>query len=479
MKNIKITSQNHANVLNLLLKKLLDKENDFSIEDINEILNDQFEFFKRNQVINAVDNFTNDMLVENIYQSYFYVQNLIDDDIKEIYQNIKQANKVFQNEEKKKYYLEKNHLMLDEIIEYKERHFFNSVKLYASDLYLNGKSYNFPFRKNYKYSTYKIYYKPNNNRTILAMSQYMREEEYQKLEKLKLKNSKEYIDTLTFMINISNTLTNIKKIVNENHILNKRINIFEQIITFFKTGNWEMVINLISIQMEGIFFDYTRFVEMNSNKKASKSSSLKNKILVLKDNHYDNNLLPYFKFDFPDIRNTIAYEGIMKFENIEETAKELILICNNLLGMFTASYLPYNNLIFLFNNIEKDKLSTSFISKIIYGLELYDKVINQNKETNVYKLLVNIEDLKDILEKYKLDNGENAYEYAKMVLQELSKDEILEEFYEQLDSDYELSDEMYNVIKNIAKNLQNSTICNQKQKRYCGLILKKIKILGK
>ena len=48
---------------------------------------------------------------------------------------------MIQNEEKKKYYLEKNHSMLDEIIEFKEKQFLNTLKLYCSDLYLYGRTY--------------------------------------------------------------------------------------------------------------------------------------------------------------------------------------------------------------------------------------------------------------------------------------------------------------------------------------------------
>lgn len=226
--------------------------------------------------------------------------------------------------------------------------------------------------------------------------------------------------------------------------------------------------------MEGLFFDYTRFVEMNENKKAKRKSSLKNKIAVLEDNYYGNILLPYFKFDFPTIRNTIAHEGIMEFDNIEKTAKELILICYNLLGMFTASYLPYNNLIFLFNSIEKDNKKISFIEKILYNLDLFDSVINKDEESNVYKLLCNPNQLEDKLTGYKLYNGINAYEYAKKILEKISDENVLEDIYNQLNLEYQFSEGMLNVFKNLSKNLLNYFRVNSKQKNYCQLILKKI-----
>ena len=130
-----------------------------------------------------------------------------------------------------------------------------------------------------------------------------------------------------------------------------------------------------------------------------------------------------------------------------------------------------------------------YMERIMENINLNDISIKRNDHMifefiNSYngKFCANLECshiLKCCIENQAHENEEFAYFITDIFVKELSKDEILEEFYEQLDSDYELSDEMYNVIKNIAKNLQNSTICNQKQKRYCGLILKKIKILGK
>ena len=455
MENINITNEYDIKILNLIFKKLYNNQNDYNIEQINEILNREFPFFKEKRIIKQTQEFKSRLFSQNILEAYFFVEKMFDNDIKEIYENIKQANKMIQNEEKKKYYLEKNHLMLDEIIEFKEKQFLNTLKLYCSDLYLYGKTYNFPFRKQYDYDIYRIYYNPKNDSTILAMLQYLKDDEYIKLKNLKQKNSDEYIKTLTFMIDYFKVLVNIEKIINENYILKKRLNIFKQIILFYQNNNWEMVINLISIQMEGLFFDYTKFIEMNENKKVKRQLSLKNKIEILEDNYYGNILIPYFKFDFPTIRNTIAHEGIMQFDNIEKTAKELLLICYNLLGMFTASYLPYNNLIFLFNNIEKKNKIMSFREKIFYNLDVFDRVINKDEDSNVYKLLCNLNQIKDKLSGYKLSNGMNAYEYAQSVLKEISNEDSLENIYNQLNSEYNFSKGMLNVFKNLSINLLN------------------------
>lgn len=474
MENINITNEYDIKILNLIFKKLYNNQNDYNIEQINEILNREFPFFKEKRIIKQTQEFSSRLFSQNILEAYFFVEKMFDNDIKEIYENIKQANKMIQNEEKKKYYLEKNHSMLDEIIEFKEKQFLNTLKLYCSDLYLYGKTYNFPFRKQYDYDIYRIYYNPKNDSTILAMLQYLKDDEYIKLKNLKQKNSDEYIKTLTFMIDYFKVLVNIEKIINENYILKKRLNIFKQIILFYQNNNWEMVINLISIQMEGLFFDYTKFTEMNENKKVKRQLSLKNKIEILEDNYYGNILIPYFKFDFPTIRNTIAHEGIMQFDNIEKTAKELLLICYNLLGMFTASYLPYNNLIFLFNNIEKKNKIMSFREKIFYNLDVFDRVINKDEDSNVYKLLCNLDQIKDKLSGYKLSNGMNAYEYAQSVLKEISNEDSLEDIYNQLNSEYNFSKGMLNVFKNLSINLLNYFKVNSKQKNYCQLILKRI-----
>lgn len=226
MENIEITNEYDIKILNLIFKKLFDNQIDYSTKQINEILNSEFSFFKRKRIIKQTQESSTQLFSQNILEAYFFVEKMFDNDIKEIYENIKQANNIIQNEEKKKYYLEKNHLMLDEIIEFKEKQFLKTLKLYCSDLYLYGKTYNFPYRKQYDYAIYKIYYNPKNDSTILAMLQYLKNDEYKELESLKLKDKNEYINKLTMIIDTFKVLINIEKIVNENYILNKRLNIF-------------------------------------------------------------------------------------------------------------------------------------------------------------------------------------------------------------------------------------------------------------
>ena len=178
MENIEITNEYDIKILNLIFKKLFDNQIDYSTKQINEILNSEFSFFKRKRIIKQTQESSTQLFSQNILEAYFFVEKMFDNDIKEIYENIKQANNIIQNEEKKKYYLEKNHLMLDEIIEFKEKQFLKTLKLYCSDLYLYGKTYNFPYRKQYDYAIYKIYYNPKNDSTILAMLQYLKNYEY-------------------------------------------------------------------------------------------------------------------------------------------------------------------------------------------------------------------------------------------------------------------------------------------------------------
>ena len=69
---------------------------------------------------------------------------------------------------------------------------------------------------------------------------------------------------------------------------------------------------------------------------------------------------------------------------------------------------------------------------------------------------------------------EEAYEYAKKILEKISDENVLEDIYNQLNSEYQFSEGMLNVFKNLSKNLLNYFRVNSKQKNYCQLILKKI-----
>lgn len=441
--------------------------------EINKLINDEFGYFK--------NNYTEQDILSSITNSYIYNNLTLENDILEINKNIKKTKILKEhkkiNDELKEYYLKLNYSMLEDIIEFKRSEFYKKVIENAKDLLFLKKINNHWFDKTYNYGMLKIYCNPNRDRAILAMFQYIKENQYNELENIKNTNLAEYIEELDSIIYTDSKLERILDIVNNNHILNKRLNIFKQIIEFFKEQNWELVINLLSIQIEGIFFDYTRLKEMNEIKKPN--GSLKVKINTIDNTYYKYILTPYFMYDFDGIRNTIAHDGIMVFKNIEKVAKELIIICENLLNIFGAFFLPYNNLIFLCDLIIKDDKYDNMESKIINTLNVFNSILNKDKETNVYKLLINLKDYEDVFETYTLTNGETAYNYAKKILNVLESEEFWSMLYTDIKDYSECEEENIKFLEDLTKSFANVFKKDSMQKKDIENILKKLNELKK
>ena len=100
MENIEITNEYDIKILNLIFKKLFDNQIDYSTKQINEILNSEFSFFKRKRIIKQTQESSTQLFSQNIFEAYFFVEKMFDNDIKEIYENIKQANNIIQNEKR-------------------------------------------------------------------------------------------------------------------------------------------------------------------------------------------------------------------------------------------------------------------------------------------------------------------------------------------------------------------------------------------
>lgn len=50
MENINITNEYDVKILNLIFKKLYNNQNDYNIEQINEILNREFPFLRKREL---------------------------------------------------------------------------------------------------------------------------------------------------------------------------------------------------------------------------------------------------------------------------------------------------------------------------------------------------------------------------------------------------------------------------------------------
>lgn len=103
-------------------------------------------------------------------------------------------------------------------------------------------------------------------------------------------------------------IENIKILAKKNHILNRRIKIFDRIFKHLKNRDFISVNNMLPLQIEGLFHDYCLLIGIQE--KELNISSLNAKLDKLKDNDKSNDVLlnyEYFSFRFPIIRNKVAH----------------------------------------------------------------------------------------------------------------------------------------------------------------------------
>lgn len=140
-------------------------------------------------------------------------------------------------------------------------------------------------------------------------------------------------------------------IENEYYLRNRK-KILKEMMKSFKNGNKEVFINLVAIQIEGIFEDYC--ISIGALKQENTFT------LVEKVRRAEENIIlygyEYFAFDFPKIRNKIAHAKIIE-DDIVNLANELFLDLNYVLNLFNQKYLDttiIRNFIQKFESINKD-----------------------------------------------------------------------------------------------------------------------------
>lgn len=142
-----------------------------------------------------------------------------------------------------------------------------------------------------------------------------------KMEELKSTDINEYLNKLKKYIKENNICDYILENTKKNHAINYRYNVIEDSINLFKNDKYETFISIIPIQIEGIFHDYCRELEIlptasNRFTMGTKLSEIDKKI------HFP--FYEYYKFDFEVLRNKIAHGFIIQNE-IELLAHELLL----------------------------------------------------------------------------------------------------------------------------------------------------------
>ncbi|ELU1435750.1 TPA: hypothetical protein U2M34_001433 [Providencia rettgeri] len=151
------------------------------------------------------------------------------------------------------------------------------------------------------------------------------------------------------------------------HIIGKRRDVLSVIISHYKNEDYVSVVNMLPMQIEGIFHDIC--TELGINESRLDISSINEKLRILKDSINNFIYFEYYSFKFPIIRNIVAHGKLIE-ANIEQEAIMLMLDLLPVCDMAVSDEIPIFRKIQLLNKV----LCNDYESLIDY-MNLHDVAI--------------------------------------------------------------------------------------------------------
>ncbi|WP_445013611.1 hypothetical protein, partial [Paraclostridium bifermentans] len=210
-----------------------------------------------------------------------------------------------------------------------------------------------------KYKYYNInQYEDINWRVYLTFSTVVAGKIYKACE-LYENDKSEYLKFFYEETNLTKIKESILVKCSENYKLKKRFKLIKKGLEFYEINEYLIFINLLILQVEGLFNDYMDLLGIKSD---GNSISYKLKTLQNAENIYG---YAYYAFEFPVLRNAIAHGEIIE-ENLEEISNNILMDIYILTEKITCKEIPLNYIIwFLKESKNKENINAFFIENII------------------------------------------------------------------------------------------------------------------
>jgi len=179
--------------------------------------------------------------------------------------------------------------------------------------------------------------------------------------------ARKYIDT--GFRSEAGVVEKIREFVSQNHILWSRRDIIETIIGHYTSGDYISFVNMVPLQIEGIFHDIC--VECDIDPATLNGASLNTKLDLLQSPLKYMPYYEYYSFKFPVIRNQVAHGGIVA-DNLEHAAMMLLLDFLPVCSMTVIENIPINKSLHL---IKKFNADPGAYEALIEWLPYYGRVL--------------------------------------------------------------------------------------------------------
>lgn len=244
------------------------------------------------------------------------------------------------------------------------------------------------------------------------------------------KSLDDYYSEIARVIKNNKVMENLLEYVRGNYHLYKRHEIFEDLNRLYNEKHYQSFVALGLLQLEGLFFDICS-IKYEEKENAGTLVEKAKKALQSKNSIYFMRMYPYFAFDIPVRRNEIAHTGIIKDDNLENIANELVLDLNAV-ARIAKMESDGNFRVFMMINDALREVDFSD-EKAVNKKLLYELFANRIIITeSFWKVLKNPSDFEEELNFYRIDNLHEGYVDLSFVVKTISQLVYKTAFWEEM-----------------------------------------------
>ena len=312
------------------------------------------------------------MAEQDYYHSnHLFLSKILNEDIAQIEKNIRRLQTLNQegvDENLRKKYIHLanlNRKARDEIISFKETEFQTFLEGRRNIDYAgraDDECLIMMFRSNYQYGVYQKYYNPDYDFSTetkvrgLDIPLLEAEEIISGAIKRHRENPDAYYSMMEENIIKNGLLEKNALLIDAHNVLVRRTEIFKDLVDLYSSERWNSFIALAVLQVEGLFYDCCEILKERNLSGTAGCLSEKVEKAFREDEALMRYAYPYFCYEVPLLRNTIAHVGTVEAseKELKHISIDLILDINAVVDwVYKLSRGKYTTIAMLYNDVKE------------------------------------------------------------------------------------------------------------------------------
>ncbi|OQY47310.1 MAG: hypothetical protein DRR08_33820 [Candidatus Parabeggiatoa sp. nov. 2] len=241
------------------------------------------------------------------------------------------------------------------------------LRLRIPSIFSNKGPYNFAKRMFLGEDSYNIQHFSEASNKFLDL--YIKE--YKKMRDLFKINKNAFFVQAEKYIDDKGYVSKISDLLEKSHLLNSRKKVITALINHYNNGDYISFINMVPLQIEGIFHDYC--LELGIDQSTIEISSINEKLELINKKDSEFYHFEYYSFIFPVIRNDVAHGRLIFCD--KNTSIMLFLDLLHVCELVFSESLPVNQMVNMAKKISeaiKRKTVKYSYSDLIDWIEFID-----------------------------------------------------------------------------------------------------------